>query len=223
MLKFLEFKDKVSAKKLIDFSCKITSLNNKVSANKDYEEYHYKISQWIDFTEEVDRFYRELDDEEEEYLYPDTKDKTVDNEKSLENCIFDILEHVFNENLCSSDYRFKLSTKEDIYLESVRDKEQKLLSIEIKQDSVFKNIKNESIIAKYKMNSQIKSCLNQIIHYMKKNNCNYGILTSFEKSWFLHKTRDTQDNQEELFLISDMIESKFFLRSIYYVISKLKD
>lgn len=153
------------------------------------------------------------------YKLPNLSYETIiTKECDLQYSILNILKCVFNEQLITdSNYEFKQQNSADISLVAKHDEKDKILNIEIKLEEVLKSIKKDDLIANFEKNKgNAHSCVKQTYNYMVKNKCKYGILTTYTRTWIFKIEND------DTLLMSNEIELKDFLKSIYYLIRELK-
>jgi hypothetical protein len=149
----------------------------------------------------------------------------------LQDFIRDILKEIFIRNILFDEdcrkYDFSSSRESQpdadvIFYEFLDDqKPKKLLDIEVKNPNVFEPLGSSSLLdyIKYK-NEHIKdeskrnapeNSLAQIYGYLCTDNLKYGVLTSYNQTWYLKREKD------ELY-VSEGIDKNLFLKSMNYFI-----
>ena len=150
--------------------------------------------------------------------------KRLKSESSLQAFIKDILNNVFSNNILKDeDEQIEFGPSErnedaDIVMNSLKrngDKK-RLIAIEVKNPPVLNALENQSLydycISSSKQNQKPWYALNQIYGYMKMDKVEYGILTTYNQTWYLKY-------EKEKLYISNTILKNDLLKSMNYFIS----
>lgn len=166
-----------------------------------------------------------LNDSDKLYKVPDISlhQKSFRYELRLQEFILDLIKEIFiKSEYIDEKYEFTFGEAgKDADTIFMGRNGQRFIDIEIKNDNVFSSLETENLhdhLIKTKRNN--KYTLNsfaQICGYMKNHSIKYGVLTSYNRSWFL-KLESTNKLGKDRVFISNTIERNFFLKSMCYLI-----
>ena len=150
--------------------------------------------------------------------------KRLESESSLQSFIKDVLNNIFSNNILSEEneqIEFGPSERNedaDIVMNSLKRNENKkrLIDIEVKNPPVLYALQNQSLydycISSSKRNQKPWYALNQLYGYMIKHEVKYGMLTTYNQTWYLKHEKDK-------IYISNTILKNELLKSMNYFIS----
>lgn len=166
-----------------------------------HRKYPQNIKRWTDFEELVNNQY--IDERPiHQFFRPDYFH--IKNETDLCTFLIIILRTTFQkslfepENKClHSNVNLRIGTPDILYMneqdfesKDVTDNDKTELIIEVKTKFVLDKIKKDDLVDHYerykfdKKKDPVTCCIIQIYTYMIRNKKRYGVLTSFEKTWF---------------------------------------
>jgi hypothetical protein len=186
---------------------------------------------WQDFADSYKTHPVNLVDEIFSIPYISVNKQEFKQKLSLHLFLTDILNNVFsnnilNDNESGENYYFEPSNSENIDADGnivMHDQEStRLMHIEVHSQKMLDCLDKTSLfdyVCLKKKNKKPLYCLQQIFECLSSNSCKYGILTTYEQTWFIKYEEDTN-----LLYISDTVKKNDFLRSMnYFIYLAIKD
>jgi len=220
---YLEYKKGLTEKQLLEWKLPNLDMSNSSDSTNDRDIKLPKIKLWDDF----DYNSHAINSSDQDYKIPYiSQDKQeFKRELKLQSFIQDILKNIFSNNIYSADeinFGPPDATNKDadnvMTVKTKKGKVKRLIDIEVKNPNVLNALENISLydfcISSKQKNKKPLYCLKQIYEYMSINSTKYGVLTTYNQTWFLRYEK----NNNELF-ISNTILKNDFLKSMNYLIS----
>ena len=177
---------------------------------------------WKDFQSSYEN--HEIDSFIKQYDFPNINQniKKLNSESSLQSFIKDILNNVFSYNILKDENKqiefgpSETNEDADIVMNLIKNGDKKrLIDIEVKNPPVLNALENQSLydycISSSKQNQKPWYAINQLYGYMSKHKVKYGILTTYNQTWYLR--------HENKLYISNTILKNELLKSLNYFIS----
>ena len=219
---YLEYKKGLTEKQLLEWKLPNLDMSNSNDSTNDRDIKLPNIK-WDDF----DYNSHAINSSDQDYKIPYiSQDKQeFKREFKLQSFIQDILKNIFSNNIYSADEidfgPSDLTNKDADIVMTVKTKKGKakrLIDIEVKNPKVLNALENISLydfsISSEQKNKKPLYCLKQIYEYMSINSTKYGVLTTYNQTWFLRYEK----NNNELFISNTILKSEF-LKSMNYLIS----